>query len=82
MGRYPDVDHLGESDMDTAILVVGGIVGVALSQTRTYKRDVAATRASMCGDDSGDRIGSGCCGFHCLGDTEGARCAPAPYARA
>ena len=31
MGRYVDVDHFGESDMDSVVFAIDWVVGVALS---------------------------------------------------
>ena len=61
MGGYADVDHLSSGDMDTAISIVDGVVGVAFSQASLNERKVAAKSASMRGNDCDARIGSWCC---------------------
>ena len=51
MGRYVDVDHFGESDMDSVVFAIDWVVGVALSEASNDKRKVAAKSASLrCND--------------------------------
>ena len=82
MGRYADVDYLGEGDMDTSVCAIDWLARLALPQARNDRREVATKSASLRGDDSHDSNGSRCCGLYRFGNIEGPRSSPTPYARA
>ena len=82
MGRYADVDYLGEGDMDTAVCAIDWLARLALPQARNDRREVATKSASLRGDDSRDSNGCRCGGLYRIGNIEGPRSAPTPYARA
>ena len=41
MGRYVDVDHFGESDMDSVVFAIDWVARLALSQASNDEREVA-----------------------------------------